>query len=39
MYSGGNYSGKGSTAWGIKARKGVQWGDEEYSRQEYNMPG
>jgi len=26
LYSGGKYSGDGSTGWGIKARKGVQWG-------------
>jgi len=38
-YSVGNKPGEGSTAWGIKARKSVQWGDEEYSRQEYNSPG
>ena len=39
VYSGGNYRGEGSTAWGITARKGVQRGDGEYSREEYNSPG
>jgi len=37
-YRVGNNRGEGSTAWGIKARKGVQLGDEEYSREEYNSP-